>query len=73
MRRGKLDAETKVIRFGCGFIMGAVIWFALIGLSRFWFPVVGLGVMCGVLFGWLAVRHGERFWHKLGKWLEWIP
>ena len=61
------DDLEKRIRFGCGFIVGAILGFIGTLLA---FPdhlpgslLVGAGV--ALLFGVLAVRYGDRFWYGL--------
>ena len=61
------DAFEKRVRFGCGFLFGAVVAFLLalreVGAfsSAFWAIVVAVAV----IFGLLAVRYGDRFWHLI--------
>jgi hypothetical protein len=70
---GEPDASEKRVRFGCGFVFGGIIgfFFALREIAAFtgtfWAFVAGIAV----LFGFLAMRYGDEFWHSLPDWLRW--
>ncbi|MCU0613145.1 MAG: hypothetical protein MUE60_15335 [Candidatus Eisenbacteria bacterium] len=70
---GHTGPDGSRTRFGCGFVMGVAIGLLVVVfyVSR---PLVlaGLTMGSGVLCGWLAVRHGDRFWSFLLKWLRWM-
>ena len=67
------DSSEKRLRFGCGFLFGGLIGFlfALREIAAFtgffWAFVAGVAL----LFGFLAMRHGDEFWHNLPDWLRW--
>ncbi|MBN8248425.1 MAG: hypothetical protein J0L84_13405 [Verrucomicrobia bacterium] len=55
------DAFAKGLRFACGFIAGwgaATVCLAWISVS--WSSFWALGVCLSLIFGVLAMRHGER-------------
>ncbi len=67
------DSFEKRLRFGCGFMFGGFIGF-LFGLREiaaftgiFWAFVVGVALV----FGFVAMRQGDEFWHSLPDWLRW--
>ena len=59
------DSSEKRLRFGCGFLFGSFIGFvfALREIAafsgNFWAFVAGIAL----LFGFLAMRKGDEFWH----------
>lgn len=65
------DSFEKRIRFGCGFVIGALIafFFALSEFaaftSTFWAVVVGVAIV----FGFLAMRYGNGFWRVVSEWV----
>ena len=68
------DKLEKVIRFGCGALIGLAI--GLLIALRLIFSIelgiaaiisVALAVVCGLL----AVKHGDEFWYSLKGWLGW--
>ena len=67
------DSSEKRLRFGCGFLFGGFIGFAfalreIAAFSgNFWAFVAGVAL----LFGFLAMRKGDEFWHSLADWLRW--
>jgi hypothetical protein len=67
------DSFEKRLRFGCGFVFGGLVAFfvALRELAAFtdtfWAVVVGVAVV----FGLLAVRYGDAFWHGVSEWFRW--
>jgi len=69
------DRLEKRIRFGCGFIAGALLGLIAAGAvvpdSRRVLLAVGAGT--ALLFGGLAVRYGNRFWYGLRHllWFWW--
>jgi H+/Cl- antiporter ClcA len=79
----KPDSFEKRIRFGCGFLFGLASGVAmslflifqllskeLISLGSI--KVIAVGVILGTafLFGLLAMRQGDRFWHKAIDWVS---
>ncbi|MCE9635458.1 MAG: hypothetical protein K8T90_07110 [Planctomycetes bacterium] len=67
------DAFEKRLRFGCGFVFGGLLAFA-VGLtelaaltSTFWAAVAG----AAVVFGFLAMRYGDAFWESVSGWIRW--
>jgi uncharacterized membrane protein len=67
------DTQEKVIRFGCGFTFGALV---AAGAVVSW--VVASGetslaavVVAGILCGWLAMRFGDPFWHRVASLARW--
>jgi hypothetical protein len=65
------DRVEMRIRFGCGFIFGAIAA-AIIGMRVItgWSIEFGLGVaLVASLTGLLARRHGDDFWKSLFWWL----
>lgn len=68
------DNFEKGIRFGCGFLFGAVLAFFLV-LRTFtaitntgWPPVLATAFASGLL----AMRYGDAFWRLLSKCCEWF-
>ena len=67
------DALEKGIRFGCGFLFGALIGVALAirGLTEWtgvhWALIAGGAVVCALL----ALRFGDRYWDHVAAWLRW--
>jgi hypothetical protein len=67
------DREEKILRFGCGFLMGALIAFVA-GFSSA--AIDGFGwisfiVASAIVFGVLALLFGDRFWHHLFGLFRW--
>lgn len=67
------DAEEKVIRFGCGFLIGAALAFVgglgvALGDARTWIILI---VICALGFGILATVFGDGFWQRLMNVLRW--
>jgi hypothetical protein len=67
------DSSEKRLRFGCGFLFGALLAF-LVGLREleaftgtFWAVVISIAF----LFGIFAMRQGDEFWHGLSDWFRW--
>ncbi len=68
------DKEEKIIRFGCGAVLGAVVGlylaFRFIALPFGTVAVIVAGAV--VLCGYLALRYGDAFWHRfLQNWWWW--
>jgi uncharacterized membrane protein YccC len=69
----KPDAFVKGLRFGCGFVFGALVAFfvALRVLAAFsgtfWAVVAG----SAVVFGFLAMRYGDDLWRSVSDWFLW--
>ena len=67
------DALDKGIRFGCGFLAGALIaFFILIQMvahlsGAFWVAVVG----SALVFAFIAMRYGDGAWEALVRFLRW--
>ena len=74
MNHRRPDAEEKVIRFGCGAVLGLLLGllavFGLLALSN-WITVAVLFVPAACC-GWLAMRYGDAFWYKLAKYVPWL-
>lgn len=67
------DAQEKVIRFGCGFTFGAML---SAGAAVSWAVASGEALLvaimaAGVVFGWLAMRLGDPFWHRVASLARW--
>lgn len=67
------DTQEQVIRVGCGFTVGALVF---AGGSMTWAVASGQAlvaalVVVGVVFGWLAMRFGDPFWHRLASLYRW--
>ncbi|MCG3135320.1 MAG: hypothetical protein HMLKMBBP_02901 [Planctomycetes bacterium] len=64
------DAFEKRVRFGCGFVFGAVLGIYLLlreihnwgGAT--WAAVGGIAIACGLA----AVRFGDEFWSWIRAW-----
>ncbi len=69
------DTQERVIRFGCGFAFGALVFaggsltWAVVSGDTFLAALVAAGVMCG----WLAMRFGDPFWHRVVRLARWWP
>lgn len=70
----KPDAAEKGIRFGCGFVFGAVasfaslVWFWPSDLSVMVIALCGVGIVCGGLATW----YGDAFWKWLARNSWWL-
>ncbi len=68
------DNLEKVIRFGCGALIGLAIGF-LITLRFILSIELGFAAVISValagICGLLAVKHGDEFWYSLKDWLGW--
>jgi hypothetical protein len=65
------DALEKRIRFGCGALLGLVLGLAF-GMNWLGFSGSVFLVLLAVhvlACGWLATRHGDRFWDRIASWL----
>jgi len=71
------DRTERVIRLICGAVAGAVLGilaeFALLqpdgggaGLA------LGVALVTPILFAFLALKLGDRFWMGLARWLRWL-
>lgn len=66
------DAFEKGLRFGCGFVFGAVVAFLVIArevaafTGTFWAAVAGVAVV----LGFLAMRYGDEFWRWISEWFR---
>jgi len=60
-------------RFGCGALVGAVAAVAiLLSVSQpSWLSCAGVGLLGGLVAGFLAYHFGDRFWLALRNWLPW--
>jgi len=69
----KPDAFERRVRFGCGFLFGAIvaisIAFALsLDFSATFWPVIsGVAVFSGII----TMRCGDSFWLRVARWLSW--
>ena len=67
------DSFEKRLRFGCGFVFGAIIAFFVIlreiaaFSGTFWSAVA----FAAIISGFLAMRYGDRFWHGVSDWFRW--
>lgn len=69
------ERQERALRFGCGACLGAGVGLSLF-LSMAWdSPLWWLGaVALALVFGWLALRRGNRFWQWfLDSWCWWFP
>lgn len=64
------DPFEKKVRFGCGFLLGIVIGLAEVTRHAYeqtggvsFAVIASLGVLCGVL----AMKYGDRFWHRISR------
>lgn len=70
------DTQEKVLRFGCGFVMGLVVF----GVGSITWSIArgfyGLAfvLIAATIFGLLALRYGDAFWDRLAQssWWQWI-
>ena len=68
----KVSGSERAVRFGCGLVVGLVLGFFL----SIQFDILSIPIAIGaaILFGFLAVAFGERFWNalmKFGSWFGW--
>ena len=58
------DLPEKRIRFGCGAVFGVALAPALWSLyaSESWATSISLTALGALLCGFMAMRHGDRFW-----------
>lgn len=67
------DAFEKGLRFGCGFVFGALMmlsalfWYLSEVTSTHW----AIAAAASVVSGLLAVRYGEQFWRIATSILKW--
>jgi hypothetical protein len=59
-----IDSLEKKIRLGCGLVAGLVVGFisGFVTLNLAIGPLWAFALTLGVLFAFLAVRYGDRFW-----------
>ena len=66
----ELDNTEKVIRFGCGTLFGGALAIAVVLRASRWggveFEIV-MAVLAALACGWLAMKHGDRFWETIGR------
>lgn len=65
-----IDSLEKKIRFGCGLIAGLVIGLPT-GLLTFELiagPLWTFAIVLAVVFAFLALRFGDKFWTWLIRW-----
>lgn len=64
------DAFEKRVRFGCGFLFGAVMAFlvALREVAAFTGTFWAVVIAAAVVSGFAARRYGDEFWHQISKW-----
>lgn len=64
------ETEGKGIRFGCGFIIGILLcgtgWIAYSLSNDYW--VMAFAVAGGLLFGFAAMKYGDKFWEGIYRW-----
>jgi hypothetical protein len=58
------DRFEKTVRLGCGGLLGLVfvgpLAYRFAGATAGMWVTIAAGTL---LFAWLALRHGDRFWH----------
>ena len=66
------DSFEKRLRFGCGFVLGAVVAFFVIARVATVFTDTSWAVIAGVavVFGFLAMRYGDAFWRGVSEWFR---
>jgi hypothetical protein len=67
------DAQENRIRFGCGFVFGFVTVAISVAVHSFasGYYVLGIASIAGLIFGVLAMKLGNRFWHNVFRWWPW--
>ena len=67
------DSFEKRLRFGCGFVFGALVAFLVVlrELAAFSGTFWAIVVAVAVIFGFLAVRYGDAFWQGVSDWMRW--
>jgi hypothetical protein len=66
-----VDGAEKAIRFGCGFIFGAIFG-GLLAVRTFYqngYEILAATVAIAILIGFLAMHFGDRFWLSMKHWL----
>ena len=67
------DSTEKKLRFGCGALFGLFIAFTY-SMHRIFVESDGLFIIfviaCILLFGFLAMKYGNRFWYTLRHFLH---
>lgn len=61
------DRETKVIRFGCGALVGLPLGLYSVfnaGVLDSGAIATAGGVLGAVVIGYLSMRYGDRFWER---------
>ena len=63
------DRLEKGVRFGCGFLLGCLLAVGSL-LSSLWsaHQIVVCVLVVGLVCGFAAVRFGDTFWEKMGRW-----
>ena len=67
------DSFEKRVRFGCGFMFGAIMAFSVVvrAVASFTGIVWAAVGFSGIVFGFLAMRQGNRFWRGISDWFRW--
>jgi hypothetical protein len=67
--------DEHQIRFGCGALLGILIGVtSAVALSpQNLILFVGIVFATAGLTGYVALKHGDRFWYNLNKYLWWWP
>lgn len=67
------NSFEKRLRFGCGFVFGAIVAFFVIirGVAAFSGTFWAVVVVVAIGFGFFAMRYGDRFWHGVSDWFRW--
>jgi hypothetical protein len=63
------DRLEKGIRFGCGFLLGSLVALGALLPLVSGRSIVAWCLVGGLLFGYLAMRFGDRFWERISRWL----
>jgi len=67
------DALEKRVRFGCGFLAGCAVALTSSFVWRIWNDhyVIAVCLLAGVLFGYGAMKLGDRLWTEARWWFWW--
>ena len=63
------DRLEKGIRFGCGFVFGCVVTLGAVASFIDELALVASCLAVPALFGYLAMKYGDRFWERISRWL----
>ena len=68
----EIDSTEKVLRFGCGalFAISFSVYFAIdLMFNELGFIFILFMLMTSLVFGFLAMKYGNRFWYSLKEFL----